>query len=622
MLARLRLLLSTYLYFVVIFVLFKPIFMLINLWIYPDVKLKDVGDVILHGLPMDLSMAGYLTIIPALLIAASTRVYYWHSRPVWKVYLGLTSFLMGLCLFLNAFLYGYWQFPLDATPFFYFFSSPGDALASQEWWITFTECGYVLMSTIVFYLVGHWLLIRQQDELDPELHPLAKGIVLLLVSGLLFLPIRGGLTVSTMNTGRAYYCDVPYLNHAAVNPMFSVMESWLKSDDFGSQYQFLDDSTLESRLFPLYDARLRKELIPNFPIPVYPDSMELEKKDVDVMFIILESFSAHLLPSLGGEEGIAPCLDSIARQGVLFSNFYANSFRTDRGLVSILSGFPAMPTASLMKYPSKTAHMPSIASHLSEKDYDCHYYYGGDADFCNMRSYLRSSGFTDIVCDIDFPRKDRTGKWGAHDHLVFRRLLSDLEHDSLPDRRTFRVLQTSSSHEPFEVPYHRLDNPRANAFAYTDSCLGDFMRRFRQLPQWENTLVVIVPDHQGAYPEGLANEDPARYHIPLIFTGGVIKQPWVCDRYGSQHDIAATVLNLLDISYRDFEFSKDLFCDSNLGFAFFTYPGLMGITMQGSSMVYDLEGKRIVHLGIEGDEECLPFAQAYLQEIYRAAEYF
>ena len=184
----------------------------------------------------------------------------------------------------------------------------------------------------------------------------------------------------------------------------------------------------------------------------------------------MESFSSKLMATLGGNGTVAVNLDKIARQGVLFTHFYANSFRTDRGLVSVLSGYPAQPTMSIMKYPHKTSNLPSISKSLVKEGYKTVYYYGGDADFTNMRSYLVSSGFTNIVSDVDFPVEQRLSKWGVPDQFVFKRLLDDLRADKSKGRY-MRVLQTSSSHEPFEVPYHRLSNNRLNAFAYTDACI-------------------------------------------------------------------------------------------------------------------------------------------------------
>ena len=99
-----------------------------------------------------------------------------------------------------------------------------------------------------------------------------------------------------------------------------------------------------------------------------------------------------------------------------------------------------------------------------------------------------------------FPRSERLSKWGAHDHVVFNRLLDDLKQHT-PQKPFMKILQTSSSHEPFEVPFRRLENPRLNAFAYADSCAGDFVRQFKETPLWKNTVIVLVPDHLGAYPQ-------------------------------------------------------------------------------------------------------------------------
>lgn len=331
--------------------------------------------------------------------------------------------------------------------------------------------------------------------------------------------------------------------------------------------------------------------------------------------IIMESFSSHLMTELGGEPDIAPNLDSISREGVLFTNFYANSFRTDRGLVAVLSGYPAQPTTSIMKYPRKTQSLPAIASALAENGYTPQYYYGGDADFTNMRSYLMASGFERIVSDVDFPVSKRLSKWGAHDDEVFKRLYNDMAADTAQGKRKFRVVQTSSSHEPFEVPYRRLANDRLNAFAFTDSIIGDFIRRFKELPQWQNTLVVLVPDHLGAYPENIDNLTPERYRIPLILTGGAVKSPRRIDAYGSQQDIAATLLAQLGVEHSDFVFSKDVLDTKAPHFAFFTVPDAMGIADSCGTVIYDNVSGKVAFA--EGDTAGIRRrAEAYLQKLY------
>ena len=118
----------------------------------------------------------------------------------------------------------------------------------------------------------------------------------------------------------------------------------------------------------------------------------------------------------------------------------------------------------------KDRKLPSIPRSLKNAGYSLEYYYGGDADFTNMRSYLVSSGIEKIISDKDFPLSERTGKWGAQDHVLFQRLMKDLKEEK-QEEPFLKLVQTSSSHEPFEVPFHRLDDKVLNSFAYADSCV-------------------------------------------------------------------------------------------------------------------------------------------------------
>lgn len=541
---------KTYCLFVCIFVLQKPLFILFYKSLYPDASCADWFNVIWHGLPLDLSLAGYLTAIPGFLFITSVWTLSKSLHRIWCGYFLFISVLISIIFTVDLGLYEYWGFRLDATPLFYFFSSPKDAVASVSIWMVLGGIVAMAVYAVVLYAVFYGILLQKKLLLRMKLpyRRLKVSGILLLMTGLLFIPIRGGFTVSTMNVGKVYFSAEQRLNHAAINPAFSLMESLAKQKDFSKQYRFMEaaeaDRLFKDMLEPAGGGGQTEE---TDSVLQPADSLHtlFNTQRPDVLFVILESFSSRLMTALGGEPNIAVHLDSLSKEGVLFTNFYANSFRTDRGLVAILSGYPAQPTTSIMKYPRKTQSIPAIAGSLRKAGYGTKYYYGGDADFTNMRSYLMSSGFEDIVSDQDFPVTERLSKWGAHDHLVFNRLLEDLKAEAAEgtaEEKTphFRVLQTSSSHEPFEVPFRRLENDRLNAFAYTDSCAGDFVRQFRELPQWKNTVIVFVPDHLGAYPEHIDNLSVERYRIPLLMVGGAVREPRRIDVYGSQHDIAAT----------------------------------------------------------------------------------
>ena len=489
-------------------------------------------------------------------------------------------------------------------------------MASIDIWMMLGGVAMMVVYALLLYAVFYVVLLQKRRLLRMKLpyRRVRVSAVLLLFVALLFIPIRGGFTVSTMNTGQVYFSSNQRLNHAAINPVFSLMESLAKQNDFASQYRFMDSSEADRIFTTMLDPEVLNDGTIQDSICRPSDSLFSISRP-NIFFIVLESFSSHLMGNLGGENDIAIQLDSLSNEGVLFTNFYANSFRTDRGLVAILSGYPAQPTTSIMKYPRKSQTLPSIANSLRDVGYRTKYYYGGDADFTNMRSYLMSSGFESIIADQDFPMSERLSKWGVHDHLVFARLLNDLKEESATFP-CFYVLQTSSSHEPYEVPYRRLQDDRKNCFAYADSCVGDFIRQFRKLPQWKHSVVVLVPDHQGVYPGGLSNFTTERYHIPLIMIGGAVSRAMKIDAYGSQQDIAATLLSQLGLPHGDFLFSKDLLNPLSPHFAFFTVPDAFGMITPENQLIFDCQGGKIVLDEGPDKSKNLPLGKAYLQKLY------
>lgn len=621
---------KTYATFVVLFVLQKPLFLFLEKGSATqpvDNIFTELPAVIWHGLPLDLSMAGYLSVIPGFLSIAVVWLKRDLVKPIMNIYFIIASLFITCSFLLNASLYPYWKYPLDSTPLFYFFTSPADAIASVSIW-------QVILSIVILIVltIGVWFTLRMRGEKRQQYSRYAYGygglgsgkrnrfddfdrhrgrtsIILLLLTGLLFLPIRGGITVSTMNTGQAYFSQNAYLNHSAVNPLFSLLESITHQEDFASQYRFMKDKEAD-KIFATMTSTSDENTYPLL------NEATFKKGTPDILIVIMESFASDIMPSMGSYKDVAVCLDSIAQQSILFTRFYANSFRTDRGMVSVLSGYPAQPTTSIMRYPRKTSQLPSIARNLAKyKNYKTTYYYGGDADFCNMRSYLVSQGYQHIISDANFPIEDKLSKWGVPDHILAARMMKDIKAQQNEKRPMLRILQTSSSHEPFEVPYHRLKDKRLNAFAYTDSVMGAIVREYRKLPRWKNTLIVFVPDHVGGYKENLNDHDRSRYQIPLILAGGAISRPMKVGIIGSQHDIAATLLGQLGVEHREFTFSKNMMSDATPKFAFFAVNDAFGIVSEENSLIYDNRAKRIVYdKGEKGFN--LKRGQAYLQKLY------
>lgn len=606
-------LLYFYVTVIIIFALGKSIFILTNLTAFNDTTFGEVLRVFPNGWSMDLSMAGYLSVMPGLFLSLLNLFNKKYLLILIKIWTAITSVVLTTVILLDSILYSYWQFKLDATPVFYFFSSPRSAMASAGvWQITGAILCWILLSFLI-YKVLEWVLFKVPTPGGRKQTRDWRGFCLtLFCTLLLFIPIRGGVTVSTMNLSRAYFSNKTILNHAAVNPMFSLMYSLTHQDNFASQFRYLDDDEA-TRLF---GQMTRHE-------NGCDSTVLLKDKRPDIYFIILESFSSHLFPSLGGES-VALKLDSVARDGLLFTGVYASSFRTDRGLPAILSAYPGQPNTSIMKFVDKTENLPSLAGTLkTDAGYRCEYYYGGDANFTNMLAYLVSSGYDKIISDRDFPVSKRLSKWGAHDDELFRRTLDEISKDTVPGP-VFRVIQTSSSHEPFEVPYEdrgRFEDKRARAFAYTDSCASAFINDLRHSGKWDNSLVVLVPDHYGAYPD--LTDPISRHRIPIIMTGGALNTKGKINTVASQSDIIATLLDEMDLDRSQFEFSHNILNPCEPHYAFFADPSYIGLIvdratsmtdneMPGGYVVYNIDSNTVQ----EGDAGLVPYAQSYLQKIY------
>lgn len=576
----------------------------------PETGIVDFLAAIVMGLRLDVAIAGYITLLPGLLLIVTL---FWNNRVmrwVFDTYFVLISFVYAIAVVTNIGLYGAWGFPLNNTPVLYLKSSPADAMASITPWQIVGGVAGIVFLTVVFFLCARWTYkslfkkdARSKSEWDKNI---AYSVALLALTTLLIIPIRGGFGTGTNHTGVVYASSDMRVNHAAVNPIFSFVESVThRMSDLSTMYHVMEASEAEQLTKGLYYTALRSDA---------------QKQSFNVVIICLESFSRIMMETEYQKNGksfpVTPNLNRLSKEGMYFTNFYANSVRTDRALVCVLSGLPSQPDISVMDMPQISTFLPSIARTLGRNGYHTAFYYGGDTNFCNMNSYMVGTGYQNVTSETDFPKEQRTGKWGVADGPVYKRMLDDIAKQKEP---FFYTIMTESSHEPFDVPnYIEIEHPVLNAFSYADKCLGDFIAAFKKLPAWQNTLVVIVPDHLGAYPEGIDNYDLKRYHTPLIMTGGVIKQAEEVTTYGSQIDISATVLAMLGLDHSDFTYSKDMFDAEAPHFAYIAFPDAVGILTDSTQVIHDNNaGKVVFGKGKANDVTTLgKKSQAYLQRLF------
>ena len=585
-----------------IFILQKPLFMLYNGSIEKGFGFADYMQVMVHGASLDAATAGYLTAFPFLLVLISI---WFRKFPLKKILYGyyiLAAALISIIFVVDMALYTFWGFKLDASVFLYI-DSPKEALAS-------VSVGFILLRVLAILLLialNSWVLLKiTPSVLNATRKRIAGTAGMLLLGGVLFIIIRGGVTESTSNIGQVYFSNEPFLNHSAVNPDFSLLSSMGKSQDFASEFNFFDEEKRAALFDGLYPTTDGDSII-----------QVLNTKRPNILIILMEGFGGAFVEPLGGLPDVTPHFNRLSKEGVFFTNCYANSFRTDRGTVCTFSGYLGLPTASVMKIPAKSRTLPAIAEGLSKAGYKTDFLYGGDINFTNMKSYLLSTGYQRLTANTDFSLAEQTSNaWGVNDDITFEYLYNQLRNrkEEGPWHTAFLTL---SSHEPFEVPYHRLEDKIPNAFAYTDECLGKFIDRLKQTPAWKDLLVICLPDHGFYYPREGSNAMPRFYHIPLLWLGGAVKQPMQVDKIMNQTDLAATLLGQLGLEHTAFTFSRNVLgSDYKYPFVFYSFNNGFSFRDSTGVTVFDNNSGSILFNEPEADESRLDKGKAILQTVY------
>lgn len=585
-----------------IFILQKPLFMLYNGSIEKGFGFADYMQVMIHGASLDAATAGYLTAFPFLLVLISI---WFRKFPLKKILYGyyiLAAALISIIFVVDMALYTFWGFKLDASVFLYI-DSPKEALAS-------VSVGFILLRVLAILLLialNSWVLLKiTPSVLTATRKRIAGTAGMLLLGGVLFIIIRGGVTESTSNIGQVYFSNEPFLNHSAVNPDFSLLSSMGKSQDFASEFNFFDEEKRAALFDGLYPTTDGDSII-----------QVLNTKRPNILIILMEGFGGAFVEPLGGLPDVTPHFNRLSKEGVFFTNCYANSFRTDRGTVCTFSGYLGLPTASVMKIPAKSRTLPAIAEGLSKAGYKTDFLYGGDINFTNMKSYLLSTGYQRLTANTDFSLAEQTSNaWGVNDDITFEYLYNQLRNQK-EEGPWHTAFLTLSSHEPFEVPYHRLEDKIPNAFAYTDECLGKFIDRLKQTPAWKDLLVICLPDHGFYYPREGSNAMPRFYHIPLLWLGGAVKQPMQVDKIMNQTDLAATLLGQLGLEHTAFTFSRNVLgSDYKYPFAFYSFNNGFSFRDSTGVTVFDNNSGSILFDEPEADESRLDKGKAILQTVY------
>ncbi len=564
-----------------------------------------------HAVRLDVSTACYILVVPFFLLLFRSFINIPFTDVLNKAYTFIVIVAYTLITTAELGTYSEWKTKLHYKALNYL-SHPAEVYNSASTWqFIFLVVIFIAIVLLSFFIYRRYFYV---SIIKAKRNYLFGFAFLLVTPVLLFLGIRGGVQAIPITQSQAYYSNHDILNLAAVNSGYSFTFSTLDNYRFMDEnpYQFFDDAKARAMVERINETA-RDTTISLFTV-----------KRPNIVMLLMESWSADLIHSLGGEEGITPEFELLADSGLLFTGFYASGNRSEQAMSSIFGGFPATPITAITHTLDKVTRLPSLVKKLGSEGYNSSFYFGGHLMYGGIKSYLSIAGFDQMTEIYDFGESVPKGKLGVHDEYVFDHHLAELDRMQQP---FFSVVFTLSTHSPYDQPMRKVldwggsENEYINSAYYTDSCLGDYFRKAAGKSWYDSTLFIIVADHSHNSYRHWDVHSPQYRHIPLLLYGEVLRPEFrgsTISRLSSQVDMPKTLLKQLGLDAKEFYWSRDLLNPYTPEFVFYeTNNGLGWIRPYGYFVWY----KNIGFINLEAPDEkkdsLVNEGKAYLQVLFR-----
>lgn len=512
----------------------------------------DIFTILLGGLRIDLQTLGYLILPAWLLLFAATLL-----RMTAKIRLPLKIYLIAISVLLLFFELITPTFILeyDLRPNRLFL----DYLIYPQEVSSMLFSGYkteIVITLAVLMLGGyglHRLFKRVWQSRSARAWWFTLSLQMVLVC-LLALGARGTLDHRPLNPALVAFSTDHLLNDLTLNSAYSVAwAGYQEKNEISSEalYGALDTDTVIRTIQHTLQNPDANYNNPNAPTQIMHTSSFPQRKK-NVVILLQESLGARYVGKLGGLP-LTPNLDRIMDEGWNFTHMYSTGTRSVRGIEAVVAGFPPTPAPSVVKLSKSQQNFFTMASFLGARGYHTQFIYGGEAHFDNMKNFFLGNGFQDIVQGSDFDHIDFNGSWGASDGDLYTQADKEFTRLHQQGKPFFSLVFTTSNHSPYEYPSGKITpydtdqaQTRNNAAKYSDYALGEFVKKAKQSDYWQDTIFVVIADHDSRV-YGSSLVPIPHFHIPAVIFGNDVPHK-VEDRLASQIDLAPTLLSLIGAS--------------------------------------------------------------------------
>lgn len=581
--------------------LLKPVFLFLIFWViqfhferilflavhfsrFNDASFLELIRIFFESFRLDIATAAMLSAIPLLLWLFWCYVKSNASRMIFLSAIIVELVIISLIHSGEVNVYYEWNHKLTSRVFMHL-SNPDEVFRTAEWTSQFLFFFIFCLEITFGILLLRWFKFSLVD---------LERKWIFLPSSLLYLTCflvlaRGGFQQIPINIDSAYFSKNSRVNDLSVNSTYY----------FGNSYLLFKRNDLENHLPKINpnNAKLIADSLYFFTRK--HENFILEDTKPNVVFIIMESWSASVIGCMSETKGLTPNFDRLASEGYLFQNIYATNTTSEIGNTSIFSGYPALPEIAISLEPEKNRKLPSINQVLKRSGYSSHYLFSGDLKYGNIQGYLTQHDFDELADEKNFPSNLTKGKLNYYDEDLYELFLKKINKTKTP---FMHCAFTGSTHSPFDYPKRKgwqkwkgKEEAYLNSVYYADWAIGQFIEKAKKQHWYSNTIFVFVADHGHHSNTIISPNQSLFFRIPLLIYGEPLKKEFrgnQCTKIGSQSDIAATLLHQMRHSSNQFKYSKDLLSPNVHSFAFHATIRGYGFVSEKGSCLYNLDSKR------------------------------
>jgi phosphoglycerol transferase MdoB-like AlkP superfamily enzyme len=389
---------------------------------------------------------------------------------------------------------------------------------------------WYLPVTGIIFCIGFYFFDRKFFQVQEKpMGWLKYSLSGVLILGMSFIGIRGGLQSKSINVQSAFTQGENELGHLVLNTPYHFLRTLMNRPP--TKLAYLTDEEVNSIV------KVQRQI----------KSGVKGIKDANVVFILLESFASEYL-----DQGYAPFLSELKKKSLNFDRHMANGRRSIEVMPSVFCGLPSLLDEPISKSLFQGNNYRCFPQVLKDAGYTNHFFHAGSRGTMGFESYLLSHGFEKYFAKEDYPdQKDDDGTWGIFDGPYLQyvgRKIGEMKQPFLAG------VFTLSSHQPYKIPNHlKAKFPEGKteihrSIRYTDFALRNFFESIKNEPWFSNTVFIITADHTQKLITQKYENMVGRYRVPMMWY--MPKFDWNSEHVKvTQHaDIPNSVLDFVEVN--------------------------------------------------------------------------